>query len=166
MNRIQKIVARGKAEIIKDTGAVFGNPRPRASARAMDAQGFQYTRTPVIEVPDETLQQHRIVAQDSRDANGKRFQLLRAKILQQMRRRNWTTLGITSPSAGSGKTLVAINLAISMAQEGNQSVLLVDLDLRNPGLYRYFNLQPRFGIHDYLENRCQLEDTTATRKLG
>ncbi len=161
MNRIQKIVARGKAEIIKDAGTAFVSSTPRTSARdiEIDAQAFQYTRTPVIEVPDATLQQHRIVAQNKGDPNGRRFQLLRAKILQQMRRRNWTTLAITSPTEGSGKTLVAINLAISMAQEGNQSVLLVDLDLGNPCLYRYFNLQPRFGIHDYLEGRCVLEDT-------
>lgn len=159
MNRIQKIVERGKAEIIKDTGTVFGNPTPRTTAGDKGAQTFRYTRTPVVEVPDKTLRQNRIVARDKSDASGNRFQLLRAKVLQQMRRRNWTTLGITSPSAGAGKTLVAINLAISMAQEGNQSVLLVDMDLRNPGLFRFFNLQPQFGIHDYLEGRCHLEDT-------
>lgn len=159
MNRIQKIVERGKAEIIKDTGKVFSNPAPRANVCDTGGQTFHYTRTPVVEVPDDILQQQRIVAHDKRNASGNRFQLLRAKVLQQMRRRNWTTLGITSPSAGAGKTLVAINLAISMAQEGNQSVLLVDMDLRTPGLFRYFNLQPQFGIHDYLEGRCLLENT-------
>jgi capsular exopolysaccharide synthesis family protein len=67
-----------------------------------------------------------------------------------MRANNWQSLAITSPSEGCGKTLTAINLAISIAREVNQTVLLVDLDLRRPQIHRHFTDQDLPGISDYL----------------
>ena len=43
-----------------------------------------------------------------------------------MRAEGWQTLVIISPTTGNGKTLTALNLAISLSQEVNQTVLLVD----------------------------------------
>jgi len=59
------------------------------------------------------------------------------------------TLGITSVNYGDGKTTVALNLAISIALDLKQTVLLVDLDLRKPNVTEYLGVQPLFGITDY-----------------
>ena len=61
---------------------------------------------------------------------------LRGQILNKFRQNNWQTLAITSPNSGGGRTLTAMNLAISLSLEVNQTVLLVDLDLRQPGVAR------------------------------
>jgi capsular exopolysaccharide synthesis family protein len=58
---------------------------------------------------------------------------------------------ITSPVAGDGKTTVATNLAIAMA-ELDQPTLLVDADLRHPQLHRNFGLINRNGLADLLLN--------------
>jgi capsular exopolysaccharide synthesis family protein len=57
---------------------------------------------------------------------------------------------ITGPLPGEGKTLTAINLAISISQEVDTSVLLVDADLRQPSIHRVFGLPPGPGLGDYL----------------
>jgi capsular exopolysaccharide synthesis family protein len=75
-----------------------------------------------------------------------------------MRTNGWKTLAVTSPGEGNGKTLTAINLAISLAREVNQTILLVDLDLRRPSLGPYFVDGPTRGLSDYLTEGADLED--------
>jgi len=52
---------------------------------------------------------------------------------------------VTSSVPGEGKTLSAVNLAINMAATGKK-VLLVDLDLRQPTVHKWFNLNGTFGL--------------------
>ncbi len=59
------------------------------------------------------------------------------------------TLLVTSPTPGDGKTTVAANLAIAMAQAG-QRVLLVDGDFRNPSMHRLFGLDGAIGFSSVL----------------
>ena len=46
--------------------------------------------------------------------------------------------------------MIAANLAVGISQEVNQTVLLLDLDLRRPKIAKYFGLNPEFGVRDYL----------------
>jgi succinoglycan biosynthesis transport protein ExoP len=64
------------------------------------------------------------------------------------------TILVTSPSPGEGKSLVAANLAVVLAQ-GEQSVLLVDADLRRPSLHKIFGLNNRRGLSSLLFNMRQ-----------
>jgi non-specific protein-tyrosine kinase len=65
-----------------------------------------------------------------------------------------TTLLITSTESGAGKTTVTANLGIVCAQAGIQ-VVLVDTDLRLPGLHRLFNLNNFTGLTDLLVGNVQ-----------
>lgn len=85
------------------------------------------------------------------------YKMLRTRVLQRMRRNGWTTLAVTGTCPSEGKTLTAINLALSMARDLSTSVVLVDLDLRKPAMARYFGLAPRHGIGDYLQGTVELE---------
>ena len=109
-----------------------------------------YSSTRVISTDPEALRQHRVIAGMERGPVTNAYRLLRTQVLQRMRENNWNTLAIISPSSHAGKTLTAVNLAISMAMEVNQTVLLVDLDLRTPHLHNYFDYQPEKGLSDYL----------------
>jgi Mrp family chromosome partitioning ATPase len=69
----------------------------------------------------------------------------------------WKVLGVTSPTAGCGKTLTAINLAFSIARQPDQSVILVDLDLQKPQIATSLGLRPTDGgVLDLLEERITL----------
>src|SRR5262249_52416000 len=59
------------------------------------------------------LEQRRIVAHNVVDPRSKAFDMLRTQVLQAMDQKNWQFLAVTSPTEGCGKTVTAINLALS-----------------------------------------------------
>lgn len=70
---------------------------------------------------------------------------IRARILLSPAAAGARTLVVTSANPGEGKTVVASNLAISMAMSGRK-VLLIDGDLRRPQIHRVFNLSRSPGL--------------------
>jgi succinoglycan biosynthesis transport protein ExoP len=67
------------------------------------------------------------------------------------------TIAVTSPSPGDGKSTVASNLAIAMAQSG-QRVLLIDADLRKPTQHNIFEVSPERGLGSVLAERRPVEE--------
>jgi len=65
---------------------------------------------------------------------------------------------VTSPAKGDGKSLTAANLALTMAQEYQHRVLLVDADLRRPTLHQLFGAGEAPGLTDVLMGGATLED--------
>jgi protein-tyrosine kinase len=58
---------------------------------------------------------------------------------------------ITSSLPGEGKTFTAINLALSIANERDKKVLLIDADVARPSVSRVLGIKPGPGLIDYLE---------------
>jgi protein-tyrosine kinase len=116
------------------------------------------TKTPPVGIDPEVLRNNRIIMAHYNDPRADIFRVLRTNILKQLRENNWNSFAITSATAGAGKTFVSINLAIAIAMEGNQSVLLVDADLRRPCIGRYLGLECKYGIVDYLAGTVPLYD--------
>jgi Mrp family chromosome partitioning ATPase len=79
---------------------------------------------------------------------------------------HWQFLGITSPTAGCGKTLTAINLAFSMARQPERSVLLIDLDLHKPQVGATLGLRRKLGVVSVLEDRAKLADAVVETQVG
>ena len=61
------------------------------------------------------------------------------------------TLLVTSAGAAEGKTVTAANLAVVFAQ-GGRRVLLVDADLRKPGIHQLFSLDNQQGLTTLLRS--------------
>lgn len=97
----------------------------------------------------ELMRQKRIVTLQNQNVEAEAFRMLRTKILKQLKKNDWNSFGITAPTQGAGKTTLAVNLAIAMAMDVNQSVLLVDLDLRYPKVHWFFGLENQNGLRDY-----------------
>jgi exopolysaccharide/PEP-CTERM locus tyrosine autokinase len=59
---------------------------------------------------------------------------------------------ITSSLPGEGKTFTAINLALSIANERDKKVLLIDADVARPSISKVLGIEPRLGLIEYLDN--------------
>lgn len=162
MDRIQKALDKAKAEQqVKRDEPQYVDVKAAQKPIEKDTTGISniaYTQTKVVEVSENILADKRIIAAEYSNHQSGVFRMLRTQVLQKMREKNWQTIAVTSPTAGEGKSLVASNLAVAMAMETNQTVLLVDLDLRNPRLSDYFSLNANLGLKDYLESDVELSE--------
>jgi Mrp family chromosome partitioning ATPase len=109
-----------------------------------------------IALDKEALEAARIVSHDAFDRRAKAFDMLRTQVLQSMEAKGWQFLAVTSPTAGCGKTLTAINLALSIARQ--RSALLVDMDLQKPQVAGRLGVECDGGLLGVLEGRTALSE--------
>jgi protein-tyrosine kinase len=82
------------------------------------------------------------------------YKMLRTQVMQRTRPNGWNTIMITSALPGEGKTLTAVNLALTFAKEFNHTVLLVDCDLRTQSVHKMLGIESEKGLIDALmDNR-------------
>lgn len=96
------------------------------------------------------LARARLVSALKSDAAYVAFDLLRTRVLSTFRERGWRRLGISSPTAGCGKSFVSLNLAFSAARNRTLKVALLEFDLRRPSLARALGLPASACVGDML----------------
>lgn len=75
------------------------------------------------------------------------------------------SLLITSPDPGEGKTTIAVNLAIVLAQSGRR-VILIDADLRRPAIHRQFRLPNKMGLSTlFFQSEIKLDGILQTTRV-
>jgi len=84
------------------------------------------------------------------------YRKLKTMILKMTRNELRNMLLVTSSLSGEGKSVTCANLAILLAREYGQTVLLVDADLRKPALQNYLGIAPVFGLADCLNDRIDV----------
>jgi protein-tyrosine kinase len=167
MERIKEAV-----EIAKAARSRLGEEGPR-EARTRRTDGAGKSRTGFVPGGGESthldakhLKAMRIVADDVADPRSRGFEMLRTQVFRKMSEANYQTIGITSPSSGCGKTVCALNLALSIARLPERSITLVDLDLRKPQIADYLGLADGPGVDDVLRGRAPLEDIVVVPEIG
>ena len=93
---------------------------------------------------------------DSREIDS--YKILRTKIQHHIRANGWNTVMITSALPGEGKTLTAINLALTFAKIHHQTVLLVDCDLRRQSIHQRLGIDSDYGLIDFFTADRSLKD--------
>lgn len=152
LEKARRAGTSGLRTAVREAGAA---PRPQ---RLAGPDGLVYTQSRVVELDAAHLERHRIVAQDKFHPLGVGFDLLRTQVLRRMDENDWRTLAIISPSPGSGKTVLSINLAISIAQHTERTALLVDFDLRRPRVAKYLGIPTERSLNDYLDDQASLPE--------
>jgi capsular exopolysaccharide synthesis family protein len=91
------------------------------------------------------VDQHLVSLLKPASFGAEQYRALRLKVEQLHRSANLSVVGVTSPEAGDGKTLTAINLAGALAQAPEARVLVVDADLRRSSMTEYLGLEGSRG---------------------
>lgn len=150
-------------------------PPPRKQ-RSRGPSPFSYKNLPMIVSHDpwdayeavklnpEHLLQNRVLNGDQNHPAQTAFDLLRTKLMHTLKEKGWKRVAITSPTEGCGKTFVAINLALSLARRDNTRTVLMDIDLRNPGMATTLGVPARNRMRHFLDG--QLREHEFFCKIG
>jgi Mrp family chromosome partitioning ATPase len=169
MEQIKQAVERAKAGLTEERlhpmtpiQAPTAPPQPSTVLSQSPTPGSTSSQTESIprfneaDLSSVQLEQHRIVAHNAADPRSRAFDMLRTQVLQAMDKKNWTFIAVTSPTVGCGKSVTAINLALSIARQPERSALLVDMDLQRPAVATYLGLKCQQGLRGVLEGRTPL----------
>jgi Mrp family chromosome partitioning ATPase len=110
---------------------------------------------PVFSPDRATVRRERIVGFETRSIDARPFNLLRTQVTKKCAMNGWSSLGITSPAPGAGKSFVSLNLAAALARVGDQPVYLLDLDLTRASVARYLGISAEFGLSDFLDGSVE-----------
>lgn len=97
-----------------------------------------------------------LISQRQRSSFAEAFRTLRTSVLLSHAEHPPRTILFTSSGPGEGKTTTAVNTAISLAQMGAR-VLLIDGDLRKPGLHKALNVKNHPGLSAYLTRPLEVD---------
>jgi protein-tyrosine kinase len=122
------------------------------------------TPTPVSLAPVDvrtataTLHPLLVAAIEPHSDVAERYRSIRARISHREEVMPMRTLMVTSPGAGAGKSLTVANLALTMAQEFQRRVVVVDADLRGPSVHSLFGLESAPGLAEVLAGEATLDE--------
>jgi protein-tyrosine kinase len=148
--------AAGSSPMRKDTAPSFS---PASSGK----QALSVDMLPQVTMKPGVAQENRVLGRLAGAHGGQsEYRMLRTRLMQRMRSNKWQILGISAAGEGEGKTLTAINLAISIAAEVGQEALLLELDLRRPRIHEVLGISSTEfkSVSDYLK-----DESTDLREL-
>jgi protein-tyrosine kinase len=152
------VIERALEKLRETSGAKVGSrsvdidaSRRKTAARSERSTAIRLL--PVVTPDIEAAETRRILLPNAYGPGHERiaaaFRLVRTRLMNAMRNEGWTTLAITSPGPGEGKSLISLNLALSIARERMSDVFLLDLDLRNPSVCSSLGVCPPHELVSY-----------------
>ncbi|HVC46135.1 MAG TPA: CpsD/CapB family tyrosine-protein kinase [Terracidiphilus sp.] len=134
---------------------------PPALTEAMTGDVTEYPWKPVTDSIPCLLERGTVIEQ---------FRRLRSKLTQARQEAAIKSVLISSGMPSEGKTFVTLNLAVSLAREGVNRVLLIDGDLRRPTLHTILGAPNQPGLSEYLagtaESSAILQQNKVAEKDG
>ena len=173
MSKLKKALEKAREERVgvaapdpEKNGIPFPDPLSR-KASEQNGNGeirVTYSKTQIQNISPTILKRNRIFSLFQEHEMTDEVKMLRTQILNKLKEIKGNTLLITSANPGEGKTFLTINLGVSIVQQLQQTVLLVDADLRNPSQKHqnfsrdFFGIETQKGLSDYLLGQAVVSD--------
>lgn len=161
MEKLQAALARAREKREGEGGrasrpelAARTRSRRVAQAEAVDAAWDQIPR---FEPTSKRMMASRIFAAEATN-DAQYFDILRTKLLLEMRRNNWTRIGITSATPSCGKSTIACNLIAGLSRQEEIRGILFDMDFRRPSIARMLGAKPVASLEDVLNDTIGFEE--------
>lgn len=159
-----KTITDTAAAAVPRVHALRAETEPEARAARPAPLQIQYTATRVVPQALARAQRTRGVIGSEGAAGGagaelaEAFKMLRTQVLLRLRAEGHRLLAVTSPRAMEGKSVTALNLALSLAADLDTAVLLVDADLRARRVQHLFGLDGEAGLVEHLTQGTPLPE--------
>jgi Mrp family chromosome partitioning ATPase len=168
MERIRQALemARAEREVLKRANAGGASasaakfiPRLADIPVAQAASASQPYRGSLELSPDaDVLRRSRLLGPGLTGPAAGGYKMLRTQVMQRMQQRGWNTLAVLAATAGDGATTVALNLAMAIAADPTRSALLVDFNLRRPGMAAALGIPGEPGVEQCLIGEYRIEE--------
>ena len=168
MEHIRQAVERAKESGVADKSPQEQTrpaPQQPPSRANTGAAGIAQSWGKEVTLNGAHLISKRIVSHDIGDVRSKSFDMLRTQVLQSMDKASWQILGVTSPTPECGKSVIAANLALSIARQPDRAVLLVDLDLQKAQIADYLGLKCDQGLLSVLQGQTTLSNSLIRARI-
>lgn len=151
---------RPESEIRESVTLSDNDSRPVEGSRLVAAgwHSPNYDQSRTIKLVPEITTSNRCIAFTDQPQVVDAYKVLRTQILQKMQLLGGNSLMVTSAQPGDGKTTTAINLALTMAKEFQQTVLLVDCDLQQQDVHKQMGYKSERGLINYLLDDCPVSE--------
>ncbi len=153
-----KKIVKAVEKIKQEHGGFVGNLALKGG-RSLDgnqaAGNFEVKNIPTDPI---TLRKNRVLMGAEMESATMAYNMLRTQVYKTMVKNGWNSIGITSSNKSEGKSLTALNLALSLARSVQQTVVLVDFDLRRPSVHKKLDYEPKAGLSDYYTNNTPLSE--------
>lgn len=147
----ERAAAPSPATTLAPAKHAAGSPPPATDTDA------RWQALPETGLDRTSLIRSRILSQ-SASQESTPFDVLRTKILYQMRQNGWRRLAITSPLPKCGKTTTAVNLALALGRQPELRSMLFDFDLRAPAVGEKLGLPKPSSIAPLLRGERAFAD--------
>ena len=160
MEKLQAALARarqkrdGVGHVPSDNAAP---PRSRRQVAQAEKTSMLWDAIPMFEPQEKRMHQSRIFS-GAATQDAQHFDILRTKLLLEMRRNDWTRVAITSATANCGKTTIACNLITGFGRQSEDRGVLFDMDFRRPSVARVFGASPAASLENVFLGEVEYQD--------
>ena len=168
MSRVYEALQRSQGEqpsaspLVADQSEAAGVAAAVAAAPSLMAE----EQVKSLNVPPERVlhpvptPEQRLVALTSPNSTGaEMFRVLATRLAHMQNKRRLQKLLVTSSVLDEGKSVVAVNLGLTLARRSESRVLLIEADLRRPTAGALLSTTPLRGISEWCEGHLALEDS-------
>ena len=170
MSKLKKALEKAKETRMGETGVIPKAPvdklappptppvRTQVEKPIPKKQAPAPQRTRQVKIDLEKMIKNKIITLYHHDDTADKIRIIRTQVLEKLKETGGNSILVSSPNPGEGKTVISINLAVSMTQELNKTTLLVDADLRKPFVHKYFGFEAEKGLAQYLLGEIELSE--------
>jgi len=171
MSRVYEALQKSQGESPSASPLVSGGPEAapgEATAVAvaagvplgtpMDATWLKVPADRILR-PTPTPEQRLVALADPNSQGAEMFRVLATRLAHMQNKRRLQKLLITSSVGDEGKSVVSVNLALTLARRHNARTLLIEADLRRPSASTLLTSSPLRGISDWDAGKLSLEDS-------
>ena len=173
MSKLKKALKKAKEARGLDDDSIFqdpGRPEPSPYQKAKLEKGvrpeleIKYSETKVKKIDDHILRKGKVISLFHETDKIDQIKSLRTQVVNKLAEVKGNSLLITSANPYEGKTFTAINLGVSIAQELDRAVLIIDADLRKHTAQHsdfavdFFGTDMNEGLSNYLLGQAEIPE--------
>lgn len=142
--------AQPPGALLEAPSAISPEPSPEPSLADLEAL---WAALPALRVQQRHLAAHRVLTVEGGEGLTE-FDVIRTRLLQQLRARGWRRVAVTSPGPHCGKTTVALNLGFGLGQQRDQRTVVAETDFRRPGIAQALGIAERHRFSKVLDGEA------------